>query len=128
MEATSRRPKISVGKTKGRCGPGDTAGAKPRAAGLAWLSDLPRSGYRSSLRAETLIFIHKLISAAKLPYREAVRDDSPGLLGLGFSHKELALKARPNAMVSGHGSQGIHFHPFSSVAPSGRILMELSQA
>jgi hypothetical protein len=48
-------------------------------------------------RVSTLIFIHKSISAAKLPYREAVRDHSPGLLGLGFCHKELALKGRPNA-------------------------------
>jgi hypothetical protein len=31
-------------------------------------------------------------------------------------------------MVFRHGSQGIHFHPFLSVAPSGRISMELSQA
>ncbi|MBV8417135.1 MAG: hypothetical protein JO251_18175 [Verrucomicrobia bacterium] len=67
-------------------------------------------------------------SAAKLPYREAVRDHSPGLLGLGFYDKELALKGRPNAMVFRHGSQGIHFHPFPSVALSGRISMELSQA
>jgi hypothetical protein len=31
--------------------------------------------------------------AAKLPYREAVGDHSPGLPGLVFCHKELALKA-----------------------------------
>jgi hypothetical protein len=37
--------------------------------------------------------MHKSISAAKLPYREAVKDHSPGLVGLGFRHKELALKA-----------------------------------
>ena len=37
-------------------------------------------------------FIHKSISAAKLPYRAAVRDNSPGLLGLGFCRKGLALK------------------------------------
>ena len=61
-------------------------------------------------------------------YREAVRDYSPGLLGLGFCHKELALKGRPNAMGFRHGSQGIHFHPYRSVALSGRISMELSQA
>jgi hypothetical protein len=79
-------------------------------------------------RVETLGFIHKSISAAKLLYREAVRDHSPGLLGLGFCQKEFALKGRPNAMMFRHGSQGIHFHPFPSVAPSGRISMELSQA
>jgi hypothetical protein len=56
-------------------------------------------------------------SGAKLPYREAVRDHSPGLLGLGFCHKQLALKGRPNAMVFGHRWQGLHFHPFPSVAP-----------
>jgi hypothetical protein len=39
-----------------------------------------------------------------------------------------ALKGRPNAMVFRHGSQGIHFHPFPSVAPTGRISTELSQA
>jgi len=39
-----------------------------------------------------------------------------------------ALKGRPNAMVFRHGSQNIHFHPFPSVALSGRISMELSQA
>jgi hypothetical protein len=72
--------------------------------------------------------MHKSISAAKLPYRAAVRDHSPGLLGLGLCHKEFALKGRPNAMVFRPGSPGIHFHPFSSVAPSGRISMELSQA
>jgi hypothetical protein len=65
------------------------------------------------------MFIHKSISAGKLAHREAVRDHSPGLLGLGFCHKEFALKGRPNAMVFRHGSQGIHFHPFPSVAPSG---------
>ena len=37
--------------------------------------------------------------SSKAAYREAVRDRSPGLLGLGFCHKELALKGRPNAMV-----------------------------
>jgi len=39
-------------------------------------------------KASALIFIHKSISAAKLPYREAVRDHSPGLPGLGleFGH------------------------------------------
>jgi hypothetical protein len=74
-------------------------------------------------RYEGLVFIHKSISAAKLPYREAVRDHSPGLLGLGFCQKQFALKGRPNAMIFRHGSQGIHFHPFPSVAPSasGRI-------
>src|SRR5215469_10329303 len=61
-------------------------------------------------------------------YREAVTDNSPGLLGLGFCHKELALKGRPNAMLFRRGSHGLHFHPFPSVAPSGRIPMELSQA
>ena len=35
----------------------------------------------------------------KMPYREAVRDHSPGLPGLGFCQRELALKGRPNAMV-----------------------------
>src|SRR5215469_13816097 len=60
----------------------------------------------------------KSISAGKLPDREAVRDHSPGLLGLGFCHKEFALKGRLNAMVFRHGSQGIHVHPFPSVAPS----------
>jgi len=43
---------------------------------------------------ETLTFIHKSISAAKLLYREAVRDHSPGLLGLGFCQREFALKGR----------------------------------
>jgi len=66
--------------------------------------------------------------SSEVAYREAVRDHSPGLLGLGFCHKELALKGRPNAMDFRHGSQGIHFHPCQSVALSGRIPMELSQA
>jgi hypothetical protein len=47
----------------------------------------------SKPRVSTLIFIHKSISAAKLLYREAVRDHSPGLPGLGFCQKEFALKA-----------------------------------
>jgi hypothetical protein len=68
---------------------------------------------------QPLIFIHKSISAAKLLYREAVRDHSPGLLGLGFCQKEFALKGRPNAMIFRHGSQGIHFHPFPSVPLQG---------
>jgi hypothetical protein len=90
----------------------------------------PRRGKRTQPRVSTLIFIHKSISAAKLLYRKAVRDHSPGLIGLGFCQKEFALKGRPNAMVFRHGSQGIHFHRFPSVAPSasGRISMELSQA
>ena len=59
-----------------------------------------RSGFENPLR-----------SAAKLPYREAVRDYSPGLPGLGFCHKELALKASeqpfPQLELRGHTKQGM---------------------
>ena len=57
----------------------------------------PRRGDMNQPRVSALTFIYKSISAAKLPYCEAVRDHSPGLLGLGFWHKEFALKGRPNA-------------------------------
>jgi hypothetical protein len=49
------------------------------------ITPVPEGAQQISLGALALIFIHKSISLAKLPYREAVRDHSPGLLGLGCS-------------------------------------------
>ena len=59
----------------------------------------------SKPRVSTLIFIHKSISAAKLHYREAVRDHSPGLLGLGFCQKERGAS---------HESAGSEIRPYQN--------------
>ena len=55
-------------------------------------------------------FIHESLSAARPLYGGAVRDHSPGLLGLGFCQKEFALKGRhtyvaPNRIISGGGDR-----------------------
>ena len=73
---------------------------------------------REQARASALIFIHKSISEANLPYREAVRDHSPGLLDLGFCHKEFALKAE-RAVECDCLSTWIASYSFSPV-PVGR--------